>query len=119
MSQDKKLKITFGHYVVTTVVPNKTQGTSLTPPPATTQLTHPHFSLSYCSPFLFLSSFYGDKANRQANTLKVIRCLLYSSSDAVDDVIDGGWKFKMDGVAEGFGILTKINYFFRTADVTP
>lgn len=48
----------------------------------------------------------------------MIRCLLYSSSDAVDDVIDGGWKFKMDGVPEGFGILTKINYFFRTSDVT-
>lgn len=44
--------------------------------------------------------------------------MLFSSSDAVDDVIDGGWKFEIDGVLEGFGILTKINYFFRTADVT-
>lgn len=34
-------------------------------------------------------------------------------SDAVDDVIDGGWKFKMDGALQGFGILTKINYFFK------
>lgn len=45
----------------------------------------------------------------------MIRCLPYSSSDTVDDVIDGGWKFKIDGVLEGFGILA---FFFRTADVT-
>lgn len=44
----------------------------------------------------------------------MISCLLHSSSDTVDDVIDGDWKFKIDGGLEGFWDSD----FLRTADVT-
>lgn len=45
-------------------------------------------------------------AKKAERTMCVISCLLYSSSDTVDDVIDGDWKFKIDGGLQGFGILT-------------